>query len=67
MSELHCSACDAIVPTGTQLCPGCGLQLMATAAPAVYVECPRFSAWKVIGLAVLVFVILVNILDRMHH
>lgn len=57
--ELHCSACDAIVPQGSQRCPGCGLQLMAQAAPAVYVEGPRYSFWAVIVGAIGILLIVI--------
>ena len=62
--EVHCSACDAIVPQGSQFCPGCGLQLTAIAAPAVYVEGPRFSLWKVLLLAGVIMFLAIEILSR---
>lgn len=64
MPELHCSACDAIVPAGSTTCPGCGLTLTATAAPAVYVEGPRFSLWKVLLLGAAALLIALEIFGR---
>lgn len=64
MSELHCSACDAIIQPGSQFCPKCGLQLMASAKPAVYVEKARYSIWAVLGVCLVAFFIGANILSR---
>ncbi len=64
-TELHCSACDAIVPRGSQFCPGCGLQLAAIAQPAVHVEKPRFRLWPVVLGALFIFIIIAHEADRM--
>jgi hypothetical protein len=59
--ELHCSACDALIQPRSQFCPKCGLQLMAIAQPAVYVEEARFPLWGIILVALVAFIILANI------
>lgn len=56
-AEMHCSACDALVPLGSNHCPGCGLQLMAQAVPAVYVEGPRWPQWQIVLVAVVAFIV----------
>jgi hypothetical protein len=63
-NELHCSACDAILQPGSQFCPRCGLQLIAIAQPAVYVEKARYSIWAVLGVCLVAFFIGANILSR---
>jgi predicted amidophosphoribosyltransferase len=63
-NELHCSACDATVPADSQFCPGCGLPLTAHAVPAVYVEGPRFSLWKVLLIVGVVMFLVIEILGR---
>ncbi len=64
MAEIHCSACDAIVQPGSQFCPKCGLQLMAQANQAVYVEKARFPLWGIVLVCVVAFMIGANILSR---
>jgi zinc-ribbon domain len=62
-SELHCSACDAVIQRGNQFCPACGLQLMAQAQPAVYVEGARFPLWSILLVAIAAFVIFAGIMS----
>ena len=66
-NEIHCSVCDALVPQGAQSGPDCGLQLVAQAAPAVYVEGLRFSAWKVTGVALVALVLFAALLQGSHR
>lgn len=63
-NEIHCSACDAAIQPGTQFCPRCGLQLVAQAAPAVYVEKARYSIWAVLAVCLIAIFIGANILSR---
>lgn len=58
MSELHCTTCDALISPGSRQCPGCGLQITTQAAPAVYVEGPRFSLLSVAVIVIGSFLIL---------
>jgi len=67
MAELHCSACDAVIPAGAKHCPGCGLQLTAQAVPAVYVTKPRFSIGAIALLAVFGFVLLCWLASDFEH
>lgn len=64
MSELHCTTCDAIIPAGSVRCPGCGLQLTTSAAPAVYVERARWPFWPVVLGAIFLLLIVFHELDR---
>ena len=51
-SKMHCTAYKADLQPGNQFCPGCGLQLVAQAAPTVHIEGPRYSFWAVIIAAI---------------
>lgn len=62
--EVHRSACDALVPQGARVCPGCGLPLTAQAIPAVYVEEPLFPLWGVILVAFVVIFLAVELLSK---
>lgn len=62
-TEIHCSACDAVVQAGNQFCPVCGLQLTAQAVPAVYVEGPRFPFWPTLAAAIALLWAITYILD----
>lgn len=62
--EVHCSACDALIPQGATVCPGCGLPLTAQAVPAVYVEEPRFPLWGVILVAVVVMILVCELFGK---
>jgi hypothetical protein len=59
-AELHCSACDAKIPQGSQFCPSCGLQLIAQVTPAVYVEGARYSLWAVLGVGLVAIILLME-------
>jgi len=62
--EVHCSACDALVPQSAQFCPGCGLPLTAQAVPAVHVEGPRYPLWGVILVAIAVIFLAIELFSR---
>lgn len=66
-TELHCSACDAVILPGSQFCPKCGLQLMAIAHPAVYATVPRFSLWTVLLVALAAMFLIMYIGSAITH
>lgn len=61
-SEIHCSACDALIERGSQFCPGCGLSLTAQATPAVYVKEPLLSFGQFVVLVGGILLILCYVL-----
>ncbi len=63
-NEIRCSACDALIQSGSQFCPKCGVQLVAVATPAQYVEGPRFSLTAVIVGAIGIMLVVIYALSR---
>ena len=63
-SQMHCTACKADLQPGNQFCPGCGLQLVAQAAPTIRVEGPRYSFWTVIIAAIGILWAVVYVVDK---